>query len=566
MAIRWDDYIEPLIGYIRSYIPLPEGARLKTSSISDANRLSSITSDLPEVTWATEKIIVRSEQGLLGRVSLKGQKFLLLSTISDVVSEEVDRSAQEAGLIPVLYDDAFFLFCVKELQLQVRHAFNSDELKASLCFDENKKIHTVDFDLVRAAFGNFYVWQIGVHLHPEDFLVQYLLVYNRGMPELRSASRINVLSNSIQNFEFHDVAHVAQSIIRPITEVTEREFSDLRISIKDAAELLPALREIKILQEEVVFRPGGGVFFQFLKGESKYLGISIPEALTENDLVDYLADFSIVQVDYNDAEYVTLMYQLRGALGIRKTYLGYPQALLDRSEVNEQLIEFDPNGLKEVFDDVFVFDLSNSSLSGIWNILLKLALKFRSLSSPFVSSEIRSLAKSLSETNGVNFENVYLSITASHWKHSFLEAFRLIEGLYYFGWMNKLKISLGSRISEFELARRCKDDLSWKGKERPSIQNLFALVPHDVIEDQTIRNISSIQHRLDEAKDRTALMRAFGGAVYSIRNSGVHQGDLENETKIMVTAECWPRLTECIFKIVLYFYSDPLHKNGMPSA
>ncbi len=59
-------------------------------------------------------------------------------------------------------------------------------------------------------------------------------------------------------------------------------------------------------------------------------------------------------------------------------------------------------------------------------------------------------------------------------------------------------------------------------------------------------------------------MRAFAAAVYSVRNSGVHQGEHENDAKILVSADCWPKLTEYILRVVLFFYSDANYQLGMP--
>lgn len=567
MAIHWDDYIEPLVRHFYSRLNIPDGSLLKTANLKDSNRLKSISTDLPEIGWLDGGTIYRTETSFLVKLSMKNEKFYALLTMSNESRATVNDFAEGFGLKTRKYDDSFFLFCIKSMNMQPRLDFDVAALQATLQFNANRQTYLVDFDEIRRSFGEFYVWQItSVFPCEQDLLCYVLLDDDNKSLVLKNTyqDQVNREISGAQNcVDFSQVAEVAT---RSIFEFVELPSPDVSILLQESEALLPALENLKIIKEEVVFRPGGGVFFRFIREGIPHLGISISAAIDSTLLLDFLESLSIVSVDYNDAEFISLAYQLSGSLPIRSQYFSTTEGsrlILEKFEVTDSLHRIDVDEMRELFDEIFIFDLTNSSLPGIWNILLKIASNFRALSSPYISNGLRGLAKTLSDTEGVEAENVYLALTASHWKHSFLEAFRLIESLYYFGWMNKLKISLGSNISEFKLAQHCKDDLSWKGKELPSIQHLFSLIPERVINKDDLGKIVSLRESLSEAKDHVALMRAFGGAVYSIRNSGVHQGEHESGKKIAVTSLCWAPLTEGIFKIILYFYSDPQYKNGM---
>jgi hypothetical protein len=568
MAIKWDDYIEPLVRHFYSHLDIIDGHVLKTAPIKNQNRFNSITTDLPAIDWADDGVIYRTETSFLIKLSIKGEKFYALLTNSNESRIVVNELAEELQLKAPQYDDAFFLFCVKSMNLQPRRDFDTTTLRASLKCNADKKIYQIDFDETRRSFGEFYVWKITSIVPCERDLLRYVLLVD-GNDSFTITNtfqnRVNLEAAATQKCV--DFARIAELATRSIFEVIELPLPNVNVSIKKLATLLPALEDLRIIKEEVIFRPGGGVFFRFIRDEKPHLGISISSIIDSTELIDYLETLSIFSVDYNEAEFLSIAYQLSGSLPILSKYFFTTEAsrlILEKFEITDSLHSIDIDGMKDFFDEIFIFDLTNSSLPGIWAILLKLTSNFRALSSPYISNDLRGLAKTLSDTQGVEAENVYLALTASHWKHSFLEAFRLIESLYYFGWMKKIKTSLNSTISEFKLAQYCKSDLSWKAKELPSIQNLFSLIPEDIINKEYLERIPSIREQLKEGNDQISLMRAFGGAVYSIRNSGVHQGEHETEKKIVVTSLCWAPLTEGLFKIILYFYSDQHHKNGMP--
>ena len=568
MAIQWDDYIEPLTRHFYAHLNIADGYVLKTAPLRNLSRLESITTDLPVIEWVNDGTMYRTETSFLTKLSLKDEKFYVLLTNSNADRTAVNSFAEGLGLKTRQYDDAFFLFCVKSMNLQPRRDVDLAALQATLKCNAAKQSCLIDFDETRRSFGEFYVWQITSIAPCERELLRYVLLVD-GNDSFAITNtyqnRINLEAAATQKCV--DFARIAEFATRSIFEVIELPSPNVSVSFQKPEMLLPALEDLKIIKEEVVFRPGGGVFFRFSREGKPYLGISISSIIDSTELIDYLDTLSIVSVDYNEAEFLSLAYQLSGSLPIRSQYFSTteaPRLILEKFEIADSLHQIDIEGIKDFFDSIFIFDLTNSSLPGIWDILLKLASNFRALSSPYISNDLRDLAKILSDTQGVEAENIYLALTASHWKHSFLEAFRLIESLYYFGWMNKLKISLNSTTSEFKLAQQCKNELSWKAKQLPSIQNLFSLIPENIINRDYLEKISSIRERLSEANDHITLMRAFGGALYSIRNSGVHQGEHETEKKIVVTSLCWAPLTEAIFKIILYFYSDPQHRNGMP--
>ncbi|MGO4610859.1 hypothetical protein AB4142_31475, partial [Variovorax sp. 2RAF20] len=74
-------------------------------------------------------------------------------------------------------------------------------------------------------------------------------------------------------------------------------------------------------------------------------------------------------------------------------------------------------------------------------------------------------------------------------------------------------------------------------------------------------SIKSLSGRFENKTD-IAVMNKFAHLIYSIRNSNVHQGESEDGQTIEISADCWPKLTYCLFLIVEHLYSK--YQSGMP--
>jgi len=129
--------------------------------------------------------------------------------------------------------------------------------------------------------------------------------------------------------------------------------------------------------------------------------------------------------------------------------------------------------------------------------------------------------------------------------------------------MHEVKKNLGNNKAEYDLYLIFKNQISWKFKERESIVKLFEMVPRDKLSTYDPVDIKSLESSFKDVQSLD-VMKKFANLVYSIRNSNVHQGESEDGNTLEISADCWPKLTYCLFLIVEHLYSE--YQEGMPQA
>jgi len=143
-------------------------------------------------------------------------------------------------------------------------------------------------------------------------------------------------------------------------------------------------------------------------------------------------------------------------------------------------------------------------------------------------------------------ENVFLSMTAVHWKHSFLELYRCLEWLYVLPRVLELKNAIEYTKTGSELAKECMDKLSWRKKEEDSLQKLLSSAfYHDIYfkEESTCLGIFS---------DIKPAPEAIAKYVYRLRNQFVHQFNPEDE--VHLSDDNWKDLIYFTLKLTHTLY------------
>lgn len=472
--------------------------------------------------------------------------------------------AREGNAQPCQFIDAFFLFLVRELDLPLL-ASTTREIAHSLIYvDAGKSL--ISFDDAIRLHGSFFAWRVEGETCPADF-VDLLTLGANGEYFLECSGDVHDygfsrIANVSSNLAALDLRTLCRAIINPISLVVDKGVSRANVTFSQPSQLTKALRSASHNREELVFGHGGGICFRFVRDGGEYLALSLRNFhdFETRAVLGALTEIGVNEVAFDQAHFLSFSFTHGRYFDVAREYLSSPESLEDKLDVKEHFC-VSLEDIIPVYEDIRVFELTQSASPSPFSILCHLATQFKTARAPFVPNEIIEVSRRLLQYPNAPHENIYLSLSASHWKHAFIEIYRAIEGLYYFGWMHGVRSALNIDIGEYELYLQLHGKMSWQYKEEPSIAKLFELIPRTALAPSDPLQIKSLADRFVGTPD-SEVMKKFAYLIYSIRNSNVHQGKLGHAHSVDVSADCWPKLTFCLFLIVEHLYS--VHGAGMP--
>lgn len=154
-------------------------------------------------------------------------------------------------------------------------------------------------------------------------------------------------------------------------------------------------------------------------------------------------------------------------------------------------------------------------------------------------------------------ENIFLSLTSTHFKHAFLELYRCIEMLYSLPKAINLKKAIGFKSTAYELSKHCYKELVWKSKELDSIKAIFNLVDASIFDSSGISKASFASQSnwtFDNQENAKASIEKIAERIYLIRNQLVHQFDVDAETAI--TQSDWILLISLLSNVIEHSYDN----------
>ena len=169
----------------------------------------------------------------------------------------------------------------------------------------------------------------------------------------------------------------------------------------------------------------------------------------------------------------------------------------------------------------------------------------------------------LLEQSAVQKENVFLSLTATHYKHAFLELYRCIEVLYVLPRSMKLKAKLAYTHPAYELARHCFDELGWRRQEEDSLVRIMKDIDEAVIAASGIQGASFAVStwKFDGTDTQKKSHEALAAKIYRIRNQLVHQLYLDAE--ISIAESDWIILIRFTLDVIKDAYR--VYKSDLPT-
>ncbi|WP_157772181.1 hypothetical protein [Zobellella denitrificans] len=321
------------------------------------------------------------------------------------------------------------------------------------------------------------------------------------------------------------------------------------------------LRELKIDKSHVSYLSNGDFFTYFECDQQHYLCVSC-EFLTREEqekLSDILKEHSAIECFFEECFFLSFCYYLEGTY---KPKINLSADLIEQTlglgarEFQEEYRGHAIDELIEVYTPVLIYEVGVDSILTCrdnWFLALTLTLEVERLQSALIDRELVSLASDLYNLGSVHYENIYLSLTSSHYKYIFIEIYRCLEAIYYLPWMLNLKSGVGIQHDAYSLAGIVANAIKWREKEKESISSLFALLPEAIFNSSSLSNISFLSNKNYEQED---CRRSLSMDVYRVRNQSVHQADYEHKDNIVLNVQDWQLITKFMYRVVKYFYSE----------
>lgn len=553
MGINWITYINAAVSDVSKNLNI----EITTRKV-DKDRLLNAGKILPKIK-KFELIQILEDRALI-YFDIANESHLAYYAWNAQTVAECEKIAENAGFPRSKPDavDALFLYLAKEFHLQVRPDLVSS-LAQCVGLERHQDKSTVDFDLLRSAHGELLIWNASDVKRADASPLSLLTGNVNGSTQIHYSSSSSGLAYILAGqCPVVNLSDLCRSLMSPICSALDKPLQTAAITIK--AEEVERALGISISLNDVALCVGGGACFSFTSAGQEYFAISLRNTPTfaQNALSNLLREeFGLRKLVHGNEYKLGFLLHLPGAVQLKAISSSEDTRWLeDRVSFNSD----ESNNLQdllELYDEILVACAEDERINPI-RILAQLSVQFDWARSPFIPSSVVNVARELLLFDEFPFENIYLSLSASHWKHSFLEIYRVVEGLYYFGWMKALKAKLSAGLSEHALAKICEVNISWKFDEKASITELFSLIPQSAFSFSPA-TIKCLEDRIEA----DGSMRRVGGVIYSIRNSNIHQAKID-DAPVEVSAECWPKLTLLLFEVVRYFYKE--HSAGMPKG
>lgn len=560
MAVDWKPYLRAVVEPFSSRLNMNADSLITSRVAKERLDAAQILGEM-KFDFGTPAVV--DAFGFALAVRTNEQSFVVLYRTSEQrLSQSAYSYAQEIGLVVEPQSDAFLLFLIESLKLPLQATPAIDELKAALKYKEGVPKSEIDFDVATSYFGKFAIWRSNKPVELEELVA--LVCSDGGQFSVHfsdSAGDFGIRKNA--NDRIVSLSEIAKSALTPIFNITDTYATTGSLIFKSRSDLQDTVRLVHQGVRDVVLGPQSRAYFDYEDGGISFLCVPLSN-LKDDELSiarNYLEKQGAVEVERKPSHVVAFSCLLQNSFLPSARFVNYPNQIVQDLDL-ERHLDLPVERLSSIFDEYCIFDMSAVAEFSKWELLCFLAVEFPVLRSPFIRRPITEAAARLSALPDSPVENIYLSLSASHWKHSFLEIYRLIEGLYYFAWMHKLRTSLGSPLNEFALFKQCESDTAWSYAESASISALFELIPLATFSDCSIQSIPCLKGRFEGKAKETEICRSFATALYSVRNSLVHQGLRNPNDEIVPTGHCWESLTLALFLAAEYLYTT--YALGMP--
>lgn len=306
-------------------------------------------------------------------------------------------------------------------------------------------------------------------------------------------------------------------------------------------------------QSDVVYLPNGGFVALYSHRDGRYLGISSAGLIAkdETDILMWAADRHLEQESFDECTFLCFAHHLKGYYRLTDRFRAAEDALNVIDVVSDNYIGHAFSELILYYRPVLVFQIPQDSLystADIFRFAAELCCNNEAVRSAIIDQELASALFQLIESSPVPNENLFQAVTASHFRHAFLELYRCLESNFYLPWMIELKRTGGIHTRACELKNTCRVALQWREKELPSMEKLFALVPRS----EKLDNLEDAVELFKDLKNGGDFTRnQIGKRLYTIRNGMVHHEDYEEPNQYKPNDVQWRFLSLYVAHVLL---------------
>lgn len=339
--------------------------------------------------------------------------------------------------------------------------------------------------------------------------------------------------------------------------------SQLRTADIDEARKPEQFAKFKSLRRfggDPLYLPGNGFIARFYHSAGSFLCVSDHHLDDDGkeELAAWAAKECLIEGALDEATFLVLCDELGGfykpmGINLKKERAENLIGVVTDSYQGHDIID-----MIEWFQSVAIFEIPEDHYgmtASPYRIAAALVSNNRAYRSDIIGEGIASAISELNALPNVNPENLYFSLTSTHWKHTFLDLYKCLEAIFYLPWTSGLRDSLGSGLTALALAKECRRSLIWREREKVSIARLFDSLPDAVCTPGTLAGVAPFQDLIGNGAKKDA----YGARIYKIRNQLVHQEDYEDPTPIDMPSECWLPICLYLSGIIKEIYTSKAH-------
>lgn len=359
-----------------------------------------------------------------------------------------------------------------------------------------------------------------------------------------------------------DLKHCIESAFAPFVAAAGGPSYAAQLTTEDLPEerkneQYPKFRSLKAFGGDPLYLPGNGFIARFSHSTGAFLCVSDHHLDDEGkeELNEWAAGEGLQEGSLDESSFLVLCDELGGfykpiGLNMKK----------ERAEnllgvVNDAYVGHDINDMIQWYQSVSIFEIPADHYALTANpfrIAAALVSSNRAYRPDIIGDEMATAIRALNLLSNINPENLYFSLTSTHWKHAFLDLYKCLEAVFYLPWTSVLRDSLKSELTALALAKECRRSLIWREREKVSIARLFEMLSDPICKPAAIEGIAPFQDLFGNDANKGK----YGERIYKIRNQLVHQEDYEDPTPIEIPKECWQPICLYLSSVLKELYTS----------
>ena len=343
-----------------------------------------------------------------------------------------------------------------------------------------------------------------------------------------------------------DYKDFVRSVFAPLADAAQRpelldRLTTAPVVEERKADQFSRFKTFKFDASEVVYIPNGGFVSFYNHSGVRFLAVSSSSFILkdESELADWAMGREIIDEALDESTFLCLAHYLKGYYRLADRFRA-PEEAVDVIDVVDDHYSGHPfSDLISCYRPIFIYRIPPDNMmmdENIFDIASDLCCHIYSLRSALVDDELADAIKRLRALSTVPNENLYQALTASHYRHVFLELYRCLEAIFYLPWILDLKRSGGIDTRAIDLREVCRSSLQWREKELPSMEKVFALLnPNEKLD--RLEDAIILFKDLKNAPDFSRVQ--IGRRIYAVRNGMVHHEDYDEPNKYKPDDSQW---------------------------